>query len=470
VSLAIVWFRRDLRLADNPALAAARAAGHRILPVFIHAPDEEAPWQPGAASNWWLHHALVDLSARLDGRLLVRRGPSLDTLRELVRASGAVAVYWNRLYEPALIVRDTEVKQGLRADGITGSSHNAALLFEPWELATRQGDPYRVFTPFWKRLLEFGLPDPEPDTAAELSLAGAGEIERLGGLSPAELDLLPGVRWDDGLAAAWQPTRAAAEARLDQFVTHGLADYAEARDRPGHDGVSRLSPWLHFGQLGPRELVAAARRSGPAASAFLRELGWREFAHHLLYHFPDTPEAPLDPRFGSFPWIDDRPALQAWQRGNTGIPLIDAGMRELWQTGWMHNRVRMVVASLLTKNMLQPWQSGARWFWDTLVDADLANNTLGWQWTAGCGADAAPYFRVFNPVLQGERFDPDGRYVASWVPELAALAPRWIHRPWDAPASVLDAAGLARESRYRRPSIDLKATRERALAAWSQIR
>jgi deoxyribodipyrimidine photo-lyase len=470
VSVAIVWFRRDLRLADNPALAAASAAGHEILPLFIHAPDEEAPWQPGAASNWWLHHALGDLSARLDGRLLIRRGHSLATLHELIAASGAVAVYWNRLYEPAAIGRDTAVKQGLRADGVTASSHNAALLFEPWELATRQGDPYRVFTPFWKRLLEFGLPHPEPGPAGALRLVGSALVGRLGGLAPADLGLLPGVRWDSGLHAAWQPTRSAAEGRLDEFVAVGLADYADARDRPGRDGVSRLSPWLHFGQLGPRELVAAAQPAGQAASAFLRELGWREFAHHLLYHFPHTPEAPLDPRFEAFPWADDAPALAAWQLGATGIPLVDAGMRELWQTGWMHNRVRMVAASLLSKNLLQPWQAGARWFWDTLVDADLANNTLGWQWTAGCGADAAPYFRIFNPVLQGERFDPDGSYVRTWLPELAPLTPRWIHRPWEAPVSVLDEAGLDKGSPYRRPLVDLKATRGRALDAWSRIR
>jgi deoxyribodipyrimidine photo-lyase len=470
VSVAILWFRRDLRLVDIPALAAACAAGHEILPVFIHAPDEEAPWQPGAASNWWLHHALVDLSARLDGRLLIRRGPSLDTLRALIEASGAVAVYWNRLYEPAVIERDTALKQGLRADGVTVSSHNAALLFEPWELATRQGEPYRVFTPFWKRLLEFGLPVPEDGPDGPVPLVGRALVEQLGGLAPSDLGLLPDVRWDEGLAATWQPTRAAAEGRFEEFLAVGLADYADARDRPAQDGVSRLSPWLHFGQLGPRELVAVARPAGQAAAAFLRELGWREFAHHLLYHFPRTPEAPLDPRFERFPWLDDRRALAAWQRGGTGIPLVDAGMRELWQTGWMHNRVRMVVASLLTKNLLQPWQAGARWFWDTLVDADLANNTLGWQWTAGCGADAAPYFRVFNPVLQGERFDPDGRYVAAWVPELAPLAPRWIHRPWEAPASVLDSAGLANDSPYRRPLVDLRSTRERALAAWSQVR
>jgi deoxyribodipyrimidine photo-lyase len=470
VSLAIVWFRRDLRLVDNPALAAALADGHQVLALYIHAPEEEAPWAPGAASNWWLHHALADLAGQLDGRLLIRRGPSLAVLDDLVRRSGAVAVYWNRLYEPAAIARDTAVKQALRGAGVRAESHNAALLYEPWELATRQGGPFRVFTPFWKRVLELGLPGP---VAAAPGAPRSSLIDPSAALDSVQLDalgLLPAIRWDDGLAAAWRPTRAAAEARLDEFLAAGLATYADARDVPGRDGVSRLSPWLHFGQVGPRELVAAARPAGQRASAFLRELGWREFAHHLLYHFPHTAEAPLDPRFAAFPWREDPDRLAAWQRGATGIPLVDAGMRELWRTGWMHNRVRMVVASLLSKNLLLPWQAGARWFWDTLVDADLANNSLGWQWTAGCGADAAPYFRIFNPVLQGERFDAEGVYVRRWVPELAQVPARWVHRPWEAPAAVLDAAGLARDSVYRRPLLDLKATRERALEVWAQVK
>lgn len=471
MSLAIVWLRRDLRLVDNPALAAALDAHERVLPVYIHAPDDEAPWQPGAASNWWLHHALDDLRAQLAGRLVIRRGPSVDTLRALAADSGAAAVYWNRCYEPAAIKRDTAVKQALRDAGLHVESHNAALLFEPWQVTTQQGGPCRVFTPFWKRLLAAGLPS-QAVTVAPLDgrLIGAARIDRLGGTSVDALGLLPTVRWDETICANWHPTRAGGEARLDEFVATDLARYAQGRDLPADNQVSRLSPYLHFGQLGPREVVAACRDAGAVADPYLREIAWREFAYHQLYHFPHTSDAPLDARFDGFPWRDDPAQLSAWQRGETGVPLVDAGMRQLWASGWMHNRVRMVVASYLIKNLLLPWQSGARWFWDTLVDADLASNSLGWQWTAGSGADAAPYFRVFNPVLQGERFDPRGRYVRRWVPELGALPDKWLHHPWDAPQGVLDEAGVKLGENYPVPLVDLKATRLRALDAWGKVK
>jgi deoxyribodipyrimidine photo-lyase len=306
-----------------------------------------------------------------------------------------------------------------------------------------------------------------PETATGLVEGEARTA--LGGLALEELELLPGIPWDRGMTAAWVPSRSAAEARLEEFVATDLRRYAAGRDLPAEEWVSRLSPYLHFGQLGPREVVAACPTGGEAAD-FLRELGWREFAHHLLYHFPHTSDAPLDQRFDGFPWRDDEAQLHAWQRGETGIPLIDAGMRQLWDTGWMHNRVRMIVASFLTKNLLLPWQAGARWFWDTLVDADLASNTLGWQWTAGCGADAAPYFRVFNPVLQGEKFDPEGEYVRRWVPTLAGLPAKWVHRPWQAPPEVLASAGVKLGDDYPQPLVDLKATRSRALEAWGRIR
>ena len=471
MSTAVVWFRRDLRLADNPALAAALANHHRVLPVYIHAPDEDGDWPAGSASNWWLHHALDDLARQLGGRLLIRRGRSLTVLQGLLQSTDAVAVYWNRLYEPAAIARDTRVKQALRDAGVSAMSANAGLLFEPWEIANRQGRPFRVFTPFWRRLLEVGLP-PATSGAPDLAgrLVGQARMDRALGIDLADLGLLPAMAWDAGIEATWQPTRAAAEGRLDEFFASDLQHYAAGRDRPAMDRVSRLSPYLHFGQLGPREVVAMARDVRHSAADFLRELGWREFAHHLLYHFPHTADAPLDERFAAFPWRDDEAQLNAWQRGRTGIPLVDAGMRQLWQTGWMHNRVRMVVASFLTKNLLLPWQAGARWFWDTLVDADLASNSLGWQWTAGCGADAAPYFRVFNPVLQGQKFDPGGDYVVHWVPELARLPAQWIHRPWEAPDAVLDAAGVVLGESYPRPMADLKATRQRALDAWGKIK
>ncbi len=471
MSRAIIWFRRDLRLADNPALAMALAHHRQILPVFIHAPHEEAPWPPGGASDWWLHHALRDLDRQLNGRLLLRRGDSLATLQQLVARTGATAVYWNRVYEPAAIARDTAIKQALRAAGIVADSANAALLFEPWDLANKQGAPFRVFTPFWRRLLERGVPDrPEPGPDLARRLVGKSELAGFGGDDLGTLGLLPRIRWDEGLSAAWQPSRAGAEARLDEFVATDLRSYDHGRDLPATDQVSRLSPYLHFGQLGPREIVAACRNRGPAAAAFLRELGWREFAHHLLYHFPRTVERPMDRRFEDFAWRDDPSQLRAWQRGETGIPLVDAGMRQLWATGWMHNRVRMVAASFLTKNLLLPWQAGARWFWDTLVDADLANNTLGWQWVAGCGVDAAPYFRVFNPVLQGEKFDPAGTYVKRWLPVLARLPAKWVHRPWEAPTQVLEASGVTLGRDYPRPIVDLKASRQRALETWGRVR
>ena len=471
MSLGIVWFRRDFRLGDNPALAAALARHERVLPVYIHAPGEEAPWQPGAASRWWLHRALADLQAQLNGRLLLRRGPSLATLQDLLARSGATGVYWNRLYEPAAIKRDTAIKQALRENGITADSGNAGLLVEPWEVQTRQGAPYRVFTPFWKRLTETGLPrHPVETPGVEGRLIDSRTLGGLGGCLLDDLELLPRIRWDEGMEQAWQATRAGAEARLDEFVATELANYAHGRDLPAREQVSRLSPYLHFGQIGPREIVAACHVAGHAAAAFLRELGWREFAHHLLVHFPHTSDAPLDRRFEAFPWREDPPALQAWQRGETGIPLVDAGMRQLWASGWMHNRVRMIVASLLTKNLLLRWQDGARWFWDTLVDADLANNSLGWQWTAGCGADAAPYFRVFNPVLQGERFDPRGDYVRHWVPELGGLPAKWVHRPWEAPEQILREAGVVPDGNYPLPIVDLGASRRRALDVWAQVK
>jgi deoxyribodipyrimidine photo-lyase len=471
MSLAVVWFRRDLRLRDNPALAHALANHERVVALYVHAPHEDEPWSLGAASRWWLHHALADLDRQLRGRLVLRRGSSVDELCRLVDSAGAAAVYWNRLYEPAAIARDTAIKRDLRARGIAAESFAAALLFEPWRVLNRQGKPFRVFTPFWKQLLAQGLPkNPVSVGQPEVDNAVVDRTQGFGGVALAELDLLPNIGWDQGISAAWRVSREAAEARLDEFVATELERYDTGRDLPATDQVSRLSPYLHFGQIGPREIVAACRDAGGAASPFLRELGWREFAAYQLYHFPSTCDEPLDGRFERFAWREDAQQLAAWQRGMTGVPLVDAGMRQLWQTGWMHNRVRMIVASFLTKNLLLPWQQGARWFWDTLVDADLASNTLGWQWTAGCGADAAPYFRVFNPVLQGERFDKDGAYVRRWLPELDALADRWVHQPWAAPADVLRKAGIRLGGNYPAPLVDLKASRERALAAWGAIR
>lgn len=474
MSTAILWFRRDLRLDDNPALHAALKAGHRVLPVYIHAPQDDAPWVPGAASRWWLHQALSALRRSLrdaGSDLVLRQGDTLVELEWLVDAFGVEAVFWNRLYEPAAIERDTRIKRALRNRGILVESHNGALLVEPWQVATAQGDPYKVFTPFWKRARERIIdsrPLPAPDRLPGIPATGGNAS-----ISLEALALLPRIPWDAAFADHWRPGETGAQARWAAFRDETLGGYREARDFPGRDGTSRLSSHLHFGEISPRRMAAdiLASDGGDATDGdfYLRELGWREFSHHLLYHFPHTTDAPLNARFEDFPWQDDSDARCAWQQGRTGIPIVDAGMRQLWHAGWMHNRLRMIVASLLTKNLREHWLHGARWFWDTLLDADLANNTLGWQWVAGSGADAAPYFRIFNPVTQGERFDPEGRFVAAWVPELGSLPAKWRHRPWEAPTGDLERAGIARDSVYRRPLVDLKVTREAALGAYRSL-
>ena len=466
MSIALVWLRRDLRLTDHPALHRATAEHGRIIPVYIHAPHEDAPWKPGAASRWWLHHSLAALDRALrrhGSRLIIRRGDSLATLRELLRETGAKAVYWNRLYEPASIARDRAVKAALRKDGVLAESSRAALLIEPWTLLKPDERPYQVFTPFWKACLQ-RLPPTAPLPAPALP----GPKQWPDSLSLAVLDLLPRIRWDDGLAAAWQPGEAGAQAQLERFCESALAGYRQGRDWPGRDGVSRLSPHLHFGEIGPRQIwaeVAGATDGDPlgdrGAETYLREIGWREFAHHVLYHWPHTPEQPLRERFAAYPWREEyADLLRAWQQGRTGYPMVDAGMRQLWRTGWTHNRARMLAASFLVKNCRISWREGARWFWDTLVDADLASNTLGWQWTAGCGVDAAPYFRVFNPFLQGETFDPDGAYIRRWIPELAALPATVIHQPWN----------CTPKPDYPMPIIDFAASRAEALAGWERIK
>jgi deoxyribodipyrimidine photo-lyase len=412
----IVWFRLDLRLSDNPALAAAAAAGDYVVPVFIWAPEEEGAWPPGAASRWWLHQSLKALDSdlqRMGMRLILRRGPSTEALRSLIHECGANAVFWNRRYEPALRNRDDATQRILRAEGIRVEHFNSVLLIEPDSIKNQRGNPFLVFTPFWRSCLS-AMPDflqePVPIIRKNLSLRS---------LELADLNLEPEINWAGGLRRKWQPGEAGAHKALQQFIKNALEDYPEHHDFPAISGTCGLSPHLHFGEISPRQIWSACNHRRDAASrAFLRQLGWREFAHYLLYHFPETVAAPLRPQFSKFPWREDPRKLRAWQQGRTGFPLIDAGMRELWATGWMHNRARMVAASFLVKDLLLSWTEGARWFWETLVDADLANNTLGWQWVAGCGADAAPYFRIFNPAVQQARFDPSKEYIRRWVPEL----------------------------------------------------
>jgi deoxyribodipyrimidine photo-lyase len=463
---ALVWFRRDLRLDDHPALQAALDAGFAPIPVYVHAPDEEAPWAPGAASNAWLARSLRalgdDLAAR-GSRLLLRFGPTRAALEALAAESGAEAVFWNRLYDPKVIARDRTVKQALATRGMHAQSFNGALLAEPWTVTTNAGDPCRVFTPFWKKVR------PRLDDGVRATAAPARLPPVDANLASETLDafgLAPARDWDARFWDTWTPGESGAQARLDAFVADALADYESDRDRPDREGTSRLSPHLHFGEVSPRQVLVrllAADTAPAARERALAEIGWREFAHHLLYHFPQSTDADFNPRFAGFAWAEpDARVLRAWQQGRTGVPIVDAGLRQLWASGWMHNRVRMVVASFFCKNLRFHWTHGARWFWDTLVDADLANNTLGWQWSAGTGADAAPYFRIFNPVTQARRFDPDGAYVRQWIPELADVPTKAIFAPWEHEAAPGDYPA--------RPIVDLAESRDAALRAFAALR
>ena len=467
----LLWFRQDLRLADNPALSAAVERGHPIIPVFIWAPEEEGLWRPGEASNWWLHRSLSALAKDLERRgsqLIIRHGPAAAVLHQLSVESDASFVFWNRRYEPQAIARDSKLKAELRKSGIQAESFSGALLFEPWTIQNSSGQPFRVFTPFWKACLSKPCAQAAADAPASLPRPDTWPCT----LTLDELKLTPSIDWASGLRDAWQPGESGAQQVLQRFQTAALDEYQVGRDIPGVVGTSRLSPHLHFGEISPGQIWRALKqgKTSAASDAYLRQLGWREFAHHVLYHFPNSAQQALRPEFAAFPWKTDARSLHAWTQGKTGYPLVDAGMRELWHTGWMHNRVRMVAASFLVKHLLTGWQEGAAWFWDTLVDANLANNTLGWQWVAGCGADAAPYFRIFNPVIQGEKFDPNGSYVRQWVPELAALPDEWLHKPWKAPASVLAKAGIELGATYPAPIVDHDQARARALAALSGMR
>ncbi len=469
----IVWFRRDLRLADNPALRAAIAQCDLVVAVWIDDPRDE-PWQDGAASQWWLHHSLTSLATALTDKgagLTIRRGDSLAELRDIIKATGAEAVHWNRLYEPAAVSRDKTIKSALQDDGLVVQSHNGALLIEPWRVLTKTETPYRVFTPYWRTAqatmqVDDPLPEPRSITTVETPPASVA-IDELG--------FLPELDWDESIASAWTPGESAAMQRAKQFTVKPVRDYDEQRNIPGTDGTSRLSPHLHFGEISARQVWQLTRENHDAddegSRIFLSELGWREFSHYVLYHYPHTSDAPMNPRFANFPWRDEADEdIRAWQRGQTGIPIVDAGMRQLWQTGWMHNRVRMIVASFLVKNIRAHWLHGARWFWDTLVDADLPANSMGWQWSAGCGADAAPYFRIFNPVTQGERFDKKGEYVRHWVPELGKLPDKFLHQPWKLPKDKADEIGFRIGEDYPSPVVDLGESRKAALSAFQSLK
>lgn len=473
---ALVWFRNDLRVSDNPALSAAVATGRPILPLYVL--DETPAQRPlGGAQRWWLDGSLRALSedlAKLSLTLALRRGPATEIVREIVAAEGVKNVFWNRRYDPASRERDKALKADLKEKGVAVESYNGALLTEPWTLKTGSGRHFQVFTPFWRSLLANATIEPPlPAPAGPLTPARAIASDDLNGwgLIPTKPD------WAGGLRANWTPGSAGALARLQEFLGKGLQGYDDGRNRPDLPFTSRLSPHLQWGEISPRQVwraiethCAAHARAESDGMAYLRELGWRDFAHVLLYHAPSLVDQPIKAEFARFPWRSSPDALEAWRRGRTGYPIVDAGMRELWHTGWMHNRVRMIVGSFLIKDLLIDWREGERWFWDTLVDACPANNPASWQWVAGCGADAAPFFRIFNPTLQGAKFDPEGAYVRRWVPELAKLPNSVIHQPWTLDERQLRAAGITLGRDYPKPIVDHGQARDLALAALASIK
>ena len=430
----ICWFRQDLRLSDNPAFTAACATGAPVIPLYILDDESAGDWKMGGASRAWLGHSLTSLGHSLDSRLIVRRGRALDVLRDIARTTQASHVFWNRCYEPWRIARDKTIKEELGHENILCQSSNGSLLWEPWDIQKSDGTPYRVFTPFYRRGCLSAPPPrtPLPVPASYRTQIYSGTI-RIDSIAP---HLEPKtLHWHRDMMAHWQVGEDAAQKRLAAFLEDGLRGYKDGRNYPARNNVSRLSPHLHFGEISPNQVWAAVQEMAVPekvesdADCLCSELGWREFSHSLLYYNPHLPEEPLNSKFRNFPWADANAEwLERWHTGQTGYALVDAGLRELWATGYMHNRVRMVVGSFLVKNLRYHWRYGEDWFWDTLVDADLANNAASWQWVGGCGADAAPYFRIFNPVTQGEKFDPNGEYIARWAPDSHKIKPMLDHK------------------------------------------
>jgi len=470
----ILWFRKDLRLDDNLALAAAIGKGMPVIPVYIREPEAAATGPLGRAQSWWLHHSLISLSQsllRLGSRLILRSGSARDVIAEIAADTGATEVLWNRRYAPPGIAVDAALKQSLGGIGISATSFAGQLLHEPSRVRTGSGGPYRVYTPFW-RAIEGASEPPEPVSAPTFIAAPRiwPTSERLDDwrLAPSKPD------WAIEFADIWTPGEAGAHGKLDAFIANGIAGYKAERDYPALPHTSMLSPHLAMGEISPARVWHATRGISNRVAAedvihFRKELVWREFSYHLLFHFPELAERNWNERFDAFPWRNDPEGLEKWKRGQTGYPIVDAGMRQLWRHGTMHNRVRMIVASFLIKDLMIDWREGERWFRNTLVDADPASNAASWQWVAGSGADASPFFRIFNPVTQGEKFDPDGAYVRRFVPELRNLDSAYIHRPFEAPQAILERCGVRLGNEYPHPVVDHKMARERALAAYKAL-
>lgn len=471
-SKTLLWFRQDLRLEDNPALTYAVQHG-KILPIFIHDNINCGKWDMGEASKWWLHHSLLKLNEKLEGHLLCLSGDPQTIIPNLVNQFQCNTVVWNRCYEPWQMKRDKTIKEALKQKGINVKSYNGSLLWEPWEVSKPDGTPYRVFTPFYQKgclkVAPPRFPLDTPNTFEYVETKGKQSNRTV-----EHLELLSKHDWHSKFHHLWVPGKDA-QVRLSEFSRHKLASYKQNRDFPPIRGTSNLSPYLHFGEISPNQVWYSVINSAQdfedksGLTSFLSEMGWREFSYYQLFHFHDLPVKHFQKKFDSFPWKKNEYGFEQWKQGQTGIPIIDAGMRELWQTGNMHNRVRMIVASFLTKNLLIHWHKGAMWFWDCLLDADLASNSASWQWVAGTGADAAPYFRIFNPVTQGQKFDPDGSYVKHYCPELIRLPIKFLHSPWEAPNQILIDADVTLGKTYPHPIVNLKETRNQALSAFKSI-
>lgn len=469
----IVWFRQDLRINDNPALKGACDNGE-IIPVYIFDEDIPDKAEMGGACKWWLHYALRDLASSFNNQLLVKSGNAQSILRDLAEQYGASHIVWSRMYEPWARKRDGDIKSHFKDSAVIAKSVNGSLLWEPWEVLKKDETPYKVYTPYYRNGClskpdpRYPLPRPELNIVASVPHNAQKEIDRL--------QLLPSENWGEGIEKSWTVSEKAAGSKLHWFINNAITEYSDQRNIPAVRGTSQLSPYLHFGQISPNQVWYAVKDafngnvSGQGVDTYLSEIAWREFSYYLLYHFNDMQKLNFNSKFDNFPWRTSAKDLTAWQKGQTGIPIVDAGMRELWQTGYMHNRVRMIVGSFLVKNLLIDWREGERWFWDCLVDADTASNSAGWQWVAGSGADASPYFRIFNPILQGEKFDKEGEYVKTYCPELSKMPKKFMHKPWEAPKDVLQHANVILGENYPQAIVELKPSRQRALDAFAQIK